>query len=165
MQDTNELPAGIVIRNAKFDDLIHVMHINRLCLPENYTFSFFESLYRDFPMTFLVAEANGRIVGYIMCRIERILSKFERLKLKKAGHVVSIAVVPEYRGLGIGKALMLSAMRAMKDYYGCDETYLEVRVSNDIAIRLYEKLGYVKVERIKGYYADGEDAYVMARRL
>jgi len=48
---------------------------------------------------------------------------------------------------------------------GCDEVYLEVRVSNEQAIRVYEKLGLETRSRLRGYYRDGEDAYLMAREL
>ncbi|MEM3794231.1 MAG: ribosomal-protein-alanine N-acetyltransferase RimI, partial [Candidatus Bathyarchaeia archaeon] len=40
-----------------------------------------------------------------------------------------------------------------------------VRVSNDPAISLYRRLGFEVVKISRGYYVDGEDAYVMARRL
>ena len=43
-----------------------------------------------------------------------------------------------------------------------DELYLEVRCSNNEAIKLYEKLGFVIKQRLKAYYRDGEDAYLMA---
>ncbi|MEM2910022.1 MAG: ribosomal protein S18-alanine N-acetyltransferase [Nitrososphaerota archaeon] len=160
-----EVPPNVIIRNATPNDLLQVMHINRLCLPENYTFSFFEALYRDAPRAFFVAEHNGKIVGYVMCRIERIFSKIDKFKLKKAGHIVSIAVLPDYRRMHIGSALMKCATEALKNEYDCYEVYLEVRVSNEPAITMYEKLGFYKVERQEHYYIDGEDAYVMARRL
>ncbi len=53
----------------------------------------------------------------------------------------------------------------MKRFYGAEEVYLEVRVSNTPAINLYKKLDYRVVDLIKGYYHDGEDAYIMARPL
>jgi len=40
--------------------------------------------------------------------------------------------------------------------------YLEVRCSNNDAVRLYEKLGFSINQRLKTYYRDGEDAYLMA---
>ncbi|MEM2365450.1 MAG: hypothetical protein QXL06_00740, partial [Nitrososphaerota archaeon] len=59
-----EIPPNIIIRNINNpNELLQVMYINRLCLPENYTFSFFETLYRDAPKAFFVAECNGKIVG------------------------------------------------------------------------------------------------------
>ena len=60
-------------------------------------------------------------------------------------------------------SLMTRAMEAMKKYYGAEEYYLEVRVSNEPAIRLYKKLGFNVVKVLQGYYLDGEDAYLMAR--
>jgi len=153
------------VREASLDDLPQVMMINRLCLPENYTYFFFESILRNYPKTFLIAEINGKIAGYIMCRVERGFSKFDRLSLRKLGHVISIAVLPEYRRKGIAKTLLKDALKALKKHYGCDEAYLEVRVSNSPALMLYQKLGFTIVKVSKGYYVDGEDAYVMARRL
>ena len=44
----------------------------------------------------------------------------------------------------------------------CNEMYLEVRCSNTDAVRLYERLGMSIKQRLKSYYRDGEDAYMMA---
>ena len=44
----------------------------------------------------------------------------------------------------------------------CDELYLEVRCSNTEGVRLYEKLGFIIKQRLKAYYRDGEDAFLMA---
>src|SRR3990172_6295628 len=44
----------------------------------------------------------------------------------------------------------------------CDELYLEVRCSNTEGVRLYEKLGFIIKQRLKTYYRDGEDAFLMA---
>ena len=156
---------GIIYRNAVLDDLVQVMNINRVCLPENYTYSFFHSLLMEYPKAFWVAEHNGKIIGYVMCRIERIFSKIEPLRLRKAGHIVSVAVLPDYRRRGVGFELMRRTIDSLREVYGCDEAYLEVRVSNEPAINLYRKLGFAIVATHRAYYVDGEDAYVMARRL
>jgi len=140
------------------------MKINRVCLPENYIDSFFVELYRRFPDTFIVAEENGDVVGYIMCRIEVGLSNYGFGGIVKKGHVVSIAVMPEHRKEGIGKTLMLTAMDAMRNY-SAKQCYLEVRLTNDAAVSLYKELGFEVTKTVHGYYADGEDAYVMAKKL
>ncbi|RLG09374.1 MAG: ribosomal-protein-alanine N-acetyltransferase [Thaumarchaeota archaeon] len=154
-----------LIRQASEEDLVPVMNINRICLPENYSYFFFQTILRDYPKTFLVAEVNGKIVGYVMCRVERILSKLDRFRFKRAGHVISIAVLPEYRNRGIARSLLNRAINVLKDEYKCEEVFLEVRVSNNPAISLYEKLGFLKVNISRRYYLDGEDAYIMARKL
>ena len=153
------------IREASAADLTKVIMINRRCLPENYTYFFFNSILQNYPRTFLVAEVDGDIAGYIMCRVERGFSKLSKLNLTRLGHVISIAVLPEYRRRGIAKALLTRAMKVLKEEYGCEEVYLEVRVSNQPAISLYRKLGFDVVKISRRYYVDGEDAYIMARRL
>ncbi len=159
-----KLEGDIVFRPFRESDLREVMNINLSCLPENYSSYFYIDLYKRFPKTFLVAEANGRLVGYIMCRIETGFSVLDRLSLVRKGHVVSIAVLEEYRKRGIGEELLQKAMKGM-DLYGARECYLEVRVSNKPAINLYKKKGFTIVKTITRYYIDGESAYLMARRL
>lgn len=152
-----------VITEATKDDIWEVIRINEETLPEHYTLQFYYDIYENFPEGFLIAKLNGKAVGYIMNRIERGISSFN-LSFVKKGHVVSIAVLEEHRNKGIGTTLLTTAMERMRNR-GCDEVFLEVRVTNYDAIRLYEKLGFVKVRTIQYYYSDGEDAYVMARKL
>jgi ribosomal-protein-alanine N-acetyltransferase len=140
------------------------MHINRVCLPENYSPYFFMELHKRYPATFIVAEQENDIVGYIMCRIETGFSNFGLLGIGKKGHVVSVAVRPEYQHKGIGSALMKEAMKNMK-LYKAKECYLEVRVTNTSAVSMYKKLGLQIARTSNGYYADGESAYVMAKKL
>ncbi|MEM1847689.1 MAG: ribosomal protein S18-alanine N-acetyltransferase [Thermofilaceae archaeon] len=151
-----------VLREFAPKDLDEVMKINRENLPENYPQFFFKLHYENFPRAFLVAEHKGRIVGYIMCRVETG-KLYTKSGSGRQGHIISIAVIPEMRQKGIGTSLMLKAMEALRKYYSVDEYYLEVRVSNTPAINLYKKLGFTPVKVIKGYYLDGEDAYLMAR--
>ncbi|MGP3667002.1 MAG: ribosomal protein S18-alanine N-acetyltransferase [Candidatus Bathyarchaeota archaeon] len=153
------------IRKFREEDLDKVITINRLCLPENYSSEFFLEIYRSYPETFIVVEYGGEVVGYIMVRVETGFSDFHKFKLIRKGHVVSIAVLPEHRLKGVGKSLLLTAMEKMVERYKCQETFLEVRVSNFPAISLYKKLGYREIKRIPYYYLDGEDAYLMSREL
>jgi len=153
---------GFRIRGFRSDDLERVMGINVECLPENYSTFFYRDLYRRYPETFVVAEADGEIQGYIMCRIERGLSKIKSLKPVRQCHVVSVAVRAPYRRRGIATALIAEATERGKETYGTSECFLEVRNTNDAAILLYENLGFSKVKRNYGYYMDGEDAWTMA---
>jgi ribosomal-protein-alanine N-acetyltransferase len=150
------------VRGFRSDDLDRVMDINVECLPENYSKFFYRDLYRRFPETFIVAEADGEIQGYIMCRIERGLSKFRGLKTARLCHVVSVATRAPYRRRGLATIVLHTAMENGRKSYDASECYLEVRVSNGPALVLYEKLGFSKVKRKYGYYMDGEDALVMA---
>ncbi len=153
---------GFRVRGFRSDDLGQVMDINVECLPENYSKFFYRDLYRRFPETFIVAEADGEIQGYIMCRIERGLSKFKGLRPARLCHVVSIAVREPYRRRGIATSVLHMAMRNGRESYDASECYLEVRVSNESALVLYGKLGFSEVKRNYRYYMDGEDALVLA---
>jgi [ribosomal protein S18]-alanine N-acetyltransferase len=146
------------------DDLQSVMQINRVCLPENYTDFFFTDLHQRYPETFIVAEEERKIVGYIMCRIEVGLSNFGFGGLIRKGHVVSIAVLPQSRRKGVAQALISKALDGMQ-YYKAKQCFLEVRVTNDAGTSLYKRLGFEITRTISGYYSDGEDAYVMTKRV
>ena len=102
--------------------------------------------------TFL-AEEGGQVCGYCC-----LILLFEDAEL------ANIAVAPSHRGQGVGKMLM----EKMHDYaktFGAERMLLEVRVSNQSAIGLYEKYGYEKYGLRENYYADGEDAYLMQKSL
>jgi len=150
------------IRQFQPDDIKDVVSINQRCLPENYPDQFFMGLYYHAPKAFFVAEYEGEIVGYIMCRIERGISGFGKRPVKK-GHIVSVAVLHTLRKKGIGTALISSGMEGMVEY-GASEFFLEVRKTNEEAIAVYEKLGYSVRRVLRGYYRDGEDAYLMIKK-
>ncbi len=152
------------VRPFKPSDLEKVININRVCLPENYSPYFFMDLYERYPATFIVAEQEREIIGYILCRIERSMTSFGLFGISKKGHVVSIAVLTEYQRKGVGNALMEEAMKNMR-LYKAKECFLEVRPSNVPAVSMYKKLGFQIVRTTRGYYADSEDAYVMAKKL
>jgi len=120
--------------------------------------------FHSLPETFIVAESGHHVVGYIMCRMEHGFSDLRKLRFSKKGHIVSVAVMPEFRRLTIGNALVQSALSALAGL-DADECYLEVRLGNEPAINLYRKLGFEIARTIQRYYYDGSDAYVMAKDL
>jgi len=150
-----------ILRRCELSDIIPVIEINLRTLPEHYSDYFYESLLEELPEAFIVAEISGKIVGYIMCKIEHGFSNFKKLGFVKKGHVVSVAVIDEHRRKGYGSVLVDEAVKGVKTIQG-SELYLEVRCSNNDAVRLYEKLGFSITQKLKAYYRDGEDAYVMA---
>ncbi len=142
--------AMVVIGPAKLFDIPDVVRIERLSFREEYPRGVFLVFLENNPDTFLVAEYRGKVIGYVMAYLRPDLE----------GHIMSIAVDPQYRGSGIGSALLSEVIeRLIKK--GARYIGLEVRVSNEKAIKLYERFGFRRIKRIIGYYADGEDAYYM----
>lgn len=152
------------IRRCENEDIPSVIEINMETLPEHYTDYFYYEILSEFPETFLVAELEGAIKGYVMSRVEYGFSHLRKLGLARKGHIVSVAVREDHRGKGVGTLMMKYAHEAMRDK-GATESYLEVRVSNSEAVSLYQRLGYKATGRLEAYYRDGEAALVMATPL
>ena len=140
------------------------MRINQVCLPENYAPYFFLDTFNTLPEAFIVADSQGQVVGYIMCRLEHGFSDLRKLRFARKGHVVSVAVIPEFRNMGVGSALVQQALAAMVAHH-VDECFLEVRVNNYPAINLYKRLGFQVARTIPRYYFDASDAFVMSKQL
>ena len=103
-----------ILRRCELSDIIPVMEINLRTLPEHYSDYFYESLLEELPEAFIVAEISGKVVGYIMCKIEHGFSNFKKLGFVKKGHVVSIAVIDEHRRKGYGSVLVDEALNGVK---------------------------------------------------
>ena len=65
-----------VIRLAEMSDINDIIKINRLCLPENYSFDFFYRILSEFGFACVVGEIGGEVVGYLLSRLERPFSTF-----------------------------------------------------------------------------------------
>ncbi|KAL5487592.1 ARD1_3 [Sanghuangporus weigelae] len=151
------------IRVATVEDFMGMQTCNLQNLPENYTMKYFLYHALSWPSLSYVAEDDdGRIVGYILAKMEDDLQDGE----DPHGHVTSISVLRGYRRLGIAKKLMLQSQDAMATIYKASYVSLHVRKSNRAAIGLYrDTLSFEEMGVEKGYYADGEDAYSMRLRL
>ncbi|MDC9720917.1 MAG: ribosomal protein S18-alanine N-acetyltransferase [Gammaproteobacteria bacterium] len=81
------------------------------------------------------------------------------------GDVQNIIITPAYRGQGVGRGLLKCLVIEMRKC-GVEEVFLEVRCSNTVAIQLYETMGFVCIQKRRGYYpgVDGvrEDALVFS---
>ncbi|KAB5595304.1 N-terminal acetyltransferase A complex catalytic subunit ard1 [Ceratobasidium theobromae] len=113
-------------------------------------------------LSYVAEDHKGRIVGYIMAKMEEDRKEGE----EPHGHVTSISVLRTYRRLGLAKKLMMQSQEAMATVYRAKHVSLHVRKSNRAAIGLYrDTLGFEVAGIEEKYYADGEDAYAMRLSL
>ncbi len=159
----NGFPETFHTRQFVMEDIKEVITINRACLPENYPRSFFTHVYSTAPEAFRVTVAETKVVGYVMARMEDSMNFLKRSR-KKKGHIISVAVLPQYRRKGLAKRMLMETLEALKKA-NAEECYLEVRESNNSAICLYDHLGFTKVRVIPRYYKDGEDAFLFSKNL
>ncbi|MDQ0216472.1 ribosomal-protein-alanine N-acetyltransferase [Oikeobacillus pervagus] len=112
--------------------------------------SFYYELMENKFATYIVVEVEGQVVGY--CGVWVVIDE---------SHITNIAILPEFRGMGLGESLLRNVMFVSKRMGGKTMT-LEVRVSNKAAQSLYKKLGFKQVGVRKNYYSDNqEDAFIM----
>ena len=140
------------IRRMQEGDLKEVARIEA----ENFSLPWSEQSFREsirLPhVLFLTALLDGEVAGYCGCY----------LSLEEA-EITNVCVDRQFRGRGVAGALLKELMRQGKAL-GAFAYTLEVRVSNEAAIRLYEKLGFVRFGVRKGFYErPREDALIMWR--
>lgn len=93
-----------------------------------------------------------------------VLGKAEGEQRDWHGHVTAVTVAPDFRRLGLAKTMMDELERVTNSVYRGYFVDLYVRVSNEIAVRMYEGMGYTVYRRVVEYYSAGlgeieEDAY------
>ncbi|MEM2876348.1 MAG: ribosomal protein S18-alanine N-acetyltransferase [Candidatus Bathyarchaeia archaeon] len=152
-----------MIREFIVSDLERVLEIECKSFKDTWRKEEFEVIHKRCPYGFLVAQMNGRVIGYAIATVEVNLD-FKTLRIARHGHILNLAVDEGYRKQGVGSNLIRSIVERLRERM-VSKVYLEVRKSNQPAIKLYSRLNF-KVEKVvKGYYPDGEDAYLMSKDL
>lgn len=141
----------MIIRPCKREDLETIYNIEKNSFKEGaWTFEQFIYEYENNDYAFIFVVEEGKVFAYIDFWIT-----FEQATIAK------IAVAPLLRNKGVGDILLKDAINRIFSQ-NVESITLEVRVSNIPAIKLYEKNGFKKLIIKKGYYQDGEDAYLMS---
>ena len=137
---------SVIYRQAICDDLNEIYKIELACFKQPWSLESLRDDICDNELShYIVAEVDGIAAGY--CGIHVIYNE---------GHILNVAVHPEYRKRGVGRGLLETVfMQTGLPFYT-----LEVRVSNEDAIGLYTKLGFVTLGRRPRYYGN-EDALIM----
>ena len=129
-----------------------IAEIEKLCFNDPWSERSIASELDNRLSLWLVALDGERVVAYVGS--QSVLGETD---------MMNIAVHPDYRRQGIAEALVVSLVEALKDQ-GNHSLMLEVRVSNEPARKLYEKLGFTQVGLRKNYYRNPrEDACILRK--
>ena len=140
------------MRPARASDLDAILTIEHRVFSDPWSPASFAPEFSDPYTWFSVAEIDGIVLGYAIARI-----------VAKQGEIANIAVDPAHQRSGLGGKLLDAAVVAA-DAAECEAVWLEVRVSNEPARRLYESRGFEPIGRRRGYYRTPvEDALVLRR--
>jgi ribosomal-protein-alanine N-acetyltransferase len=152
-RERQEAPDGrIEIRPLELKDLSAIEEIERRSYPTPWSRSMFAGELTKVSSISLGAFEEERLIGYV------IVSRYV-----DAWHVMNIAVHPQQRSRGVASALLERLFEATANDMRRGYT-LEVRISNERAIRLYERYGFKRRGVRRGYYTDNrEDALIMWR--
>ena len=148
-----EMSAELEIRQLAYADLPQVIAIERRAFPTPWSLAMFV-LELSKPSGICLAAVEGRaIIGYLVC------SRYDTV-----WHLMNVAVEPARQRQGIASTLL---DRLFEQADKPSEQYtLEVRTSNEAAIRLYERFGFRAAGRRRAYYHDNrEDALIMWRTV
>jgi ribosomal-protein-alanine N-acetyltransferase len=139
------------IRRLTYADLPQVIAIERRAFPTPWSLAMFVLELSKPSGVCLAATREGKLVGYLVC------SRYDTV-----WHLMNVAVDDRLVRQGIATAL-IERLFELADGPG-EQFTLEVRTSNEAAIRLYEKFGFRSAGRRRGYYHDNrEDALIMWR--
>jgi [ribosomal protein S18]-alanine N-acetyltransferase len=145
--------SDLQIRRLAYADLPQVIAIERRAFPTPWSLAMFVLELSKPSGICLAALRDDRIVGYLVC------SRYDTV-----WHLMNVAVDERLRRDGIATAL-LERLFERADRPGVQYT-LEVRLSNDAAIALYERFGFTSAGLRRGYYHDNkEDALIMWRTV
>ncbi len=146
------MKTAVDIRSLTLADLNAIEEIERSSYPTPWSRSMFAGELAKPASLSLGAFEGEQLAGYL------ITSRYV-----DAWHVMNIAVSPAFRRRGIATALLQRLFELTEDGSRRGFT-LEVRVSNEAAIKLYERLGFTGRGTRRGYYTDNrEDALIMWR--
>ncbi|KAF7349438.1 N-acetyltransferase [Mycena sanguinolenta] len=156
-----------ILRPFVASDLFKCNNVNLDFFTQTYAPGFYLNYLARWPDLCCAQTApSGRMMGYI-------LGKAEGQNQDWHGHITVLTVAPEYRRLGLASKLISLLERVSDATYRGFFVDLYVRCTNDVAIGMYEQLGYSVYRRVREYYdslggnrgKDEEDAFDMRKPL
>ncbi|EFN54431.1 hypothetical protein CHLNCDRAFT_14420, partial [Chlorella variabilis] len=121
-------------------------------LSEPYSIFTYRYFLHNWPHLCFLVFKGDRCFGTVVAKMDVHRDKALR------GYIAMVTVQQEFRYLGVGSELVQRTIFAMVAG-GCEEVALEAEVTNSGALRLYQKLGFIRDKRLHKYYLSGSDAY------
>lgn len=145
---------GMVIDDLKESDLPEVVAIETVSFTMPWSEALFHNEIHNPRSISKVVRVDEKIAGYICAN-----------QIIDEGHILNLAVHPEFRGTGIASSLVEYVIHHLKEN-SCRFIFLEVRISNETAKRMYEKFDFEVIGTRKNYYLSPvEDAVIMVLKL
>jgi ribosomal protein S18 acetylase RimI-like enzyme len=146
----------MIVRPAKAEDMDALLSIEQSCFrKERFYQQYIESLLSSPEVDSLVGEVKGTVVASSMIIHDR---------KSKRSHLLSLATLPSHQGRGYSK-LMLARVEELARERGSSIIFLEVRVDNSPALRLYQGNGYIATWMLPDFFGPQEDAWLMEKAL
>lgn len=131
-----------------------IAELEKLCFQNPWSVNSIASELRNPLSVWLVAVEHGEVLGYVGSQ-----------SVLDGADMMNIAVHPTHRSKGVGYTLISSLIDQLREK-NVISLSLEVRVSNESAIRLYRKMGFEVVGKRPGYYRNPrEDAFIMRKEF
>jgi len=125
-----------------------------------YVYRYF--LYQWGELCYMVSDPKKEsLIGVVVCKLETHQSHSPPTL---RGYIAMLAVESKYRGQGIATTLVRKAIDAMVER-GADEVILETEETNIPAMKLYERLGFLRSKKLHRYYLNGNSAYRLVLHL
>ena len=144
----------MTVRDWKYEDILKISRLEKeIFTEEAWSFKTLATVFEMKNFYGVLCEDGGEIAGYGGVTVAA-----------DSADIGNIAVAENYRGGGIGTALLQKLCEKAKSN-GAQKVFLEVRVSNSAAMTLYLKCGFAGAYARTRYYPDGEDCLVMVKNL
>ena len=131
-----------------------IAYIDSISFSESWSEKSYLEMAENKIYSFFKEEVNDKIAGFIVL-----------MDVVDAAEIIRVAVLPEYREMGIGTKLIEKAVEEIMKK-GMKNIFLEVRESNSNAIKLYNKSGFEECGVRKNYYSNPkENGIIMIKRL
>ena len=144
----------MLIRDWRYEDILRISELEKeIFSDEAWSYKTLATVFEMPASINVLCEDGGEIAGYGGVTVAA-----------DSADIGNIAVAENYRNGGIG-TLILQKLCVRAKEKGAEKVFLEVRVSNSAAMKLYLKCGFVGSYARTRYYPDGEDCLVMVKKL